>query len=100
MFWGGSVTEEITLDCMVVRGDGCISAELEDELVMVSPAIDAYYAVDSVGKSIWALLSKPRSVLSLCEEMEKRYEVSPAKCREDVLGFLERLRASGLIRVE
>jgi len=94
------MAKQLTVDCIVVRDDGCISAELEDELVMVSPAIDAYYAVDSVGKSIWALLEKPRTVVSLCEELQKSYEVSPAKCREDVLGFLELLKSSGLIRVE
>ena len=93
------MAEGITVDCVIARTDGCISADLEQELVAMSPEMDAYYAMDSVGKSIWALLAEPRSVVSLCEQLEQIYEVSPAKCREDVVEFLERLRAAGLIRV-
>ena len=94
------MAKEITVDSVIERANGCISTDLEQELVMIGPEMDAYYVMDTVGKSVWALLEQPSTVASLCSELEESYEVSPAKCREEVLGFLEQLRAAGLIRVD
>ena len=52
-----------------------------------------------VESEIWTMIEHPAEVNDICNELLKKYEVSPAACHRKVLAFLEDLWEKGLIKV-
>jgi hypothetical protein len=90
---------EITLDTMVVQADDVISAEVEDEVVMLRMESDAYYHTDDIGAAIWLGIAEPTRVRDLCLHLMTRYEVDAETCHADVLAFLREAHSEGTVRV-
>ena len=90
----------ITAETIVVRCEDVITAEMDEDLVMMSMKSNRYYGLDEIARRIWDLTRKPVSVTLLCEQLTDEFEVEPDQCLQDVLGFLEELRQEGLIRLD
>ena len=54
---------------------------------------------NGVNAEIWAMIDHPSEVNAICNEMMKKYEVSPAACHKKVLTFLEEMWKKGQIKV-
>ncbi|CAK0752132.1 Coenzyme PQQ synthesis protein D (PqqD) [Gammaproteobacteria bacterium] len=78
----------LILDSIVHRNDELLSAQVDDELVMMNIATGNYHSLDDIGARVWNLLSEPVSVMALCEQLTKEYEVEPTTCQHDVLTLL------------
>jgi hypothetical protein len=79
------------------RAGDVSTAEVDDELVMMRLASDAYFGLDDIGTRIWQLLEQPSTPADICRQLEREYEVSPEECERDVLLFLNDLHARGLL---
>jgi hypothetical protein len=87
----------LSLSAMVVRNDGLIDAEIDNELVALNIENGTCYGLNRVGSEIWRLLDAPIRISDLCATLQTDYKVEPGVCELQVLDLLEELRAEGLI---
>jgi len=86
---------------MIVKRQGdWLSAKVGDELVMMSAEKGNYIGLSEVGTRIWELIETPRSIDSLCAQLEQEFEVAPETCRAEVQGFLDELMKHGAAAIE
>ena len=88
------------LDGVPVPKADLVVAELDGETVMLSPEQGAYFGMDEVGSHIWGLIQRRLPVRRICELLMEEFDVAPAHCQQEVVAFLERLDALGLISFE
>jgi Coenzyme PQQ synthesis protein D (PqqD) len=83
--------EDIGLDSIITLSAEHLSANLDDELVLLNPRTARYHAVHGPGNQIFQLLAQPRTVRELCDAMTARFEVADDICQRDVLDFVRAL---------
>jgi len=83
---------------VLVRSAEPLTAAIGDEIVMLDATQGCYFGLDPSGAAIWTLLETPRSVADLCAELVRRYDVTPERCRSEVLFFLHELCDAGLVQ--
>ncbi len=76
------------------------SVDLDSETVILDAATGVYFGVEGVGRSVWEMLEQPRAVADMVTALEERYDVSAARCRSDLLRFLNELLKEGLVEVD
>lgn len=77
---------------MIVRRQGdWLSAQVGNELVMMSAEKGNYIGLTEVGVRIWELLETPQEFDRLCAALEAEFEVAPEVCRSEVEAFLAEL---------
>ena len=82
---------------MIERKGDWLSARVGDEIMMMSPEHGKYIGVNEVGARIWELIEAPRDVATVCEELQREFEVSPEVCRAEVDSFLAEMEKHGAI---
>ncbi|MEJ0043363.1 MAG: PqqD family protein [Rhizomicrobium sp.] len=58
------------------KKDGWLTAEVRDELVMMSVDTGKYIGLNEVGARIWQLLETPQSREALCAQLVREFDVS------------------------
>jgi hypothetical protein len=89
----------ITLETRVVRSNEPVSAATGDALVMFSVEKGSYYGLNDIATAIWQRIKSPIAVAALCVDLQQVFDVPPQRCEAEVLGFLQKLEAKGLVRV-
>jgi hypothetical protein len=56
-----------------------------------------YYGLDSVGGFIWRQLQTPRPVSAIRDAVTGEYQVEAGVCERDLIEFLGRLEAAGIV---
>ena len=82
---------------MIVRRDGFIEAEIDNEIVALNVEKGTCYGLNTVGSRIWSLLASPIRINDICAKLLAEYKVEPKTCERQVLDLLEELRAEGMI---
>jgi Coenzyme PQQ synthesis protein D (PqqD) len=82
---------------MIVRSDGFIDAEIDDEIVALNVEKGTCYGLNTVGSRIWSLLASPIRINDICAKLLSEYKVEPKTCERQVLDLLEELRAEGMV---
>jgi len=85
--------------CVVQRDHDVISAEADQDIVMVSIANGYYYAVSDIAREIWDTIDRPKKISDLIDDLTRNYNVDGHLCEEETLSFLEDLRTEGLLQV-
>jgi hypothetical protein len=67
-----------------------------DQAVMMSAERGCYYSVNAVGRRIWELLERPRTVDELRDALCAEFEVDAQTCEADIVAFLHDLVDNGL----
>ena len=83
----------------VTRSDTCMMAPLDNEMVVVSLASNAYLALDEIGRRVWELLETPQRVDALCTQLAEEFDGDPEQILADVLPFLHELEREGVLNV-
>ena len=78
----------LTLDHIVVRNEGCISADLSGSAAILQPDTGIYYGVNEVGASVWDFLKTPRKGHDVLVQLLEEYDVQADVCRDDLLALL------------
>lgn len=89
----------LNADSIVQRNLEMISADADQEIVMVCVSKGFYYGVAHVARDIWLMLAEPKKISELVGRLMDQYEVDASSCERDTLDFLERLLDEGLIKV-
>jgi Coenzyme PQQ synthesis protein D (PqqD) len=89
----------LNLNCVVHRDPDVIAAEADRDLVMVSIANGLYYGVSDVAREIWEAIERPKKVSDLVDDLAGTFNIDRTTCEQEILSFLEDLRAEGLLKV-
>ena len=90
--------DTITLETTVCRIEAMLSADLNDETVMMDIEKGSYYGLNGCGTQIWSLLAKPITVNDLCLQLTEKFAVSSTQCEQDVIGFLQNLLTRNMVK--
>ena len=82
---------------MIERKGDWLSARVGDEIMMMSPEHGKYIGVNEVGARIWELIETPSDVITVYEELQREFEVSPEVCKAEVDSFLAEMEKHGAI---
>lgn len=86
-------------DSLIKRTDRIVASSINDELVMFDAEAGKYYSLNSVASNIWTHLEEPKTIRELCDTLSERFDITPEKCREELIGFLPDLEKKGLISI-
>jgi hypothetical protein len=90
----------VALESRVDQNPEVVSTEVNDCAMLMSIESGRYFAFNPVGSRIWKLLAKPARLKDVCDALVAEFEVSPSKCRDEVVRFVEKLVERELVRVE
>nr|WP_302596310.1 lasso peptide biosynthesis PqqD family chaperone [uncultured Cellulosilyticum sp.] len=91
--------ENITLTTTVLQKREIYLTDLDDDKVMMDLDTGNYYALNSIGASIWEGIENPITVENLVQNLLKEYDVSQTVCEEQVLAYLQKLYNADLVAV-
>ena len=89
----------ITSATTVCRVEDLLTAELDEETVMMDIKGGTYYGLNGCGTRIWALLSKPITVSDLCHQLTDEFAVSITQCEQELIDFLQALLARNMVKI-
>jgi PqqD family protein of HPr-rel-A system len=81
----------------LVINDSVVSAELDDEVILLNVETGIYFGLDAIGTEIWSALKQGPSEEDIFAQLLEAYEVEPEQLRQDILSFLDKLREQGLV---
>ncbi|MEI6385672.1 MAG: PqqD family protein [Spirochaetota bacterium] len=91
--------QPISLASTVSRSEDHLSAEIDNELVLMDIEHGNYYGLDAIGTDIWRRLDGQVVVSDLCIALGEEYDADAETIQRDVLVLLKRLIAEGLIAI-
>jgi hypothetical protein len=88
----------MTLERTVVACKDQVSADLSDEVVILSLRNGEYFGLNSVGAEIWALIQQPMSVDDVRDHLLRAYpDVEPERCTREVVALIDQMIEAGLV---
>ena len=93
------MSKSIDLSNTVKQKEDIVSANVDDEVMLLSVEQGYYYNMKLTGGRIWSLIEKPITVHALCEILAKEYQVDPSVCQKDVIVYLNNLLEENLIDI-
>lgn len=76
---------------------GAVQAEVDGELILLSPKDFSYFGAAGTGGPVWGLVDGTRTVGQIITELEAQYEANPGVIRAETVEFIDALRAAGLV---
>jgi hypothetical protein len=76
-----------------------VACEMQEELVILQTGTGVYFGLDPVAKRVWSLMSAPKRVGSIRDQLLDEFDVDSGTCTRDLLTFLEELERKRLIQV-
>lgn len=92
--------KDIGLDNIVSQATGLVAADMDGEKVMLNIEKSKYYGLDGIGSRIWELIEKPHTAREVVAALLKEYDVEEKTCQHDVLAYLSKLFAQGLVAID
>jgi hypothetical protein len=89
----------LTSRSVVSRAPQIAWRSIAGRTVLLKAPMSSLHTLNKVGELIWSLLEKPLAVAELREAVCGRFEVGPEEAERDILEFLAKLDAQGLITV-
>lgn len=89
----------VSLETVLIRTDRCLCSEIDRDLIMLDIESGCYFALDPIGRDIWARLEQPVRVSDLCTALEQTYDAPAEVIRADVLRLLTDMAGEGLVSV-
>ncbi len=83
----------------VAIGGNVMHRELDGEAVVLDLEAGLYFGLDGVGARIWQLIQEHGSLRKVHEILQQEFEASSEALERDLLQFVSRLHAEGLVRV-
>lgn len=81
------------------RSPEMVHSSIDGEVVMMSVDKGEYFGLNAMGSRIWELLEKPHSVVELCRELMRNFEVDQETCQAEVSRFLGEIADQKLVAV-
>ena len=92
-------TNGLSLTSTVAAIRDQISADLADEVAILNLKSGFYFGLNPVGTSIWKLIQEPTQVAEVRDALIREYDVDPARCEEDLLNLLQKMKDHDLVDI-
>lgn len=79
------------------RATGAVQAEVDGDLILLSPKDFSYFGAMGSGGPVWDLIDGQRTVGEIIAELEATYTAEPGVIRAETVDFIDALQAAGLI---
>src|SRR5258708_12489438 len=89
----------LSLDCVVSVAGNQYTADLEGEMAILDYSAGTYFGLGDVSARIWKLIEQPCKVQQILATLLDEYEVEQTQCEQDLIQFLDKLYAKGLIQI-
>ena len=90
----------LSLQTTVAQAPGCLTADVEDDVVVMTADAHGYLALNVFGKAIWTRIAAPRRIDDLCAALATEYAAEDETLKSDVIEFLGQLSDAGLLTTE
>ncbi len=87
------------LSSRVCVPEGVLFQNLEGEAVLLNQVSGKYYGLDQTGTRMWELLAEHGEVETVFRALIEVYDAPVERLQNDLLGFVDRLSAQGLLEV-
>jgi len=88
------------LNSRIVVSPDVLFHTLEGEAVLLDLKSGRYFGLDAVGTRMWSLLAETGRPVEVIARMLQEFDVDEERLRADVLGWIDKLSARGLLTVE
>lgn len=89
----------LELNTRLVRNVSLTTAQLDDEVVMLSLETNRYYGLNPIGSRIWELLAQPQTLRQVCDILLTEYDVTQEQCEREVLALAEKMLEQKLAQI-
>ncbi len=89
-----------TLDSIVKIPSEVIFQQLDGEAVLLSTQSEIFFGLDSVGTQIWQLIEEHSELRTVVGILLEKYDVGEEELEKELLEFIEKLHAKGLVTIE
>ena len=89
----------ITLETTVRSTPSHTTVDLRDDAVVLDLSTKIYYSYNGVGQQIWTMIHDPVRVAAVRDRLVERFDVDAERCERELVAFLEKLEAQGLVTV-
>lgn len=79
------------------RTTGTVQAEVDGELILLSPEDYSYFGAQGTGGPVWEMIDGQRTVGQIIAELETAYSAQSGVIRAETVDFIDALRAAGLV---
>lgn len=76
-----------------------IHADLDSSITLLHTDRHQYFSLKGAGAEVWRLLQTPISLEEMLSTLQDRFDVEPARCREETVALLQKLTAERLVEV-
>ncbi len=76
----------------------CVSAEIEDSLVLLDLESLTYHSLNPTAAAIWNILESPQPAPAIVDALCKQYRVTPEVCTPSVDRLLAELTTNNLVK--
>lgn len=77
-----------------------LSAEIDDEMVLLDMKSEKYLGFDEIGASIWQAIQNNNSLTEVYEVLLAEYDVTPEALKSDLVNFVKQLEDRGIITLK
>ena len=84
---------------VISRNPGVLTAEVDNEIVMMSIEQGRYFGLDDIGSDIWNRIEPPCSFATLIDWLTTDYDADRATIAADVRALLGRMAAQDVVRL-
>ena len=89
----------LTVNSILVQEAGLSATEVDGRFVVLSLQAASYFDFNKVASEIWGMLSRPRGVDEILQELSQQHEADIEVMTSDVMTFLQALLTQRLVRI-
>ena len=89
----------LTVNSILVQEAGLSATAVDGRFVILSLQAASYFDFNKIASEIWSLLSRPRRVDEILQELSSHHDVDIEVMTRDVMTFLQSLVAQNLVRI-
>lgn len=93
------MTQTISTHTTIQHKSSNMSAEIDNDLVIMSIENGHYYGLNGVGKRIWQLSSTPQTLATICAQLQQEYEIDPQTCESETIAYTNQMIDLRLLEV-
>lgn len=89
--YGDTVGNQHSTRRLVIPSEVVVSADVDEQAVLLNVDTGMYYGLDEVGARIWALMSQGKDVDAMVDALLEEYDTTAEQLKRDIGVFVDRL---------
>jgi PqqD family protein of HPr-rel-A system len=85
---------------VAARRQGLVFTRVDEDLLGLDSEQGLVHSLNATAARVWEIVEQPTTVATICDTLEREYDVDPTVCATQVTVLLEGLRRAGLVTVE